>query len=68
MKPQQGRRAVSREKKRKQKDTTGEQSQKISPKYIQISTFMFMHVQTHSGGNPKKVVVALASGGGTWVT
>ena len=35
---------------------------------MQISTFMFMHVQTHSGGNPKKVVVALASGGGTWVT
>lgn len=65
MKPQQGRRAVSREKKRKQKDTIGEQSQRISPKYIQTSTFMFMHVQTHSGGNPKKVVVALASGGGT---
>lgn len=50
---------------RKQKVTqTGEQSRIESPETRQISIFMLVYAQTHSGRNYMKVVVAAASRGG----
>lgn len=50
---------------RKQKDPHIDgKSQMGSPKTMQVSVFMLVSVQSHSGGSHKKVVVAASSRGG----